>query len=170
MTENDAVERLVLDDDGRFPNSAFSALIYRAAIDKDASAEAFKALFSQNQWPAQWVGSIYPYHHYHSTAHEALGVASGSAQIALGGPQGVTVSVNQGDAVVIPAGVAHRLESASADFAVVGAYPPGQDWDILTGEPGERDAALANISNVGMPRTDPVQGENGTLPGAWSEE
>lgn len=168
MAEIGAVERLVLNYDGRFPNSRLPALIYRG-ITTGVSADGFKALFSRNQWPAQWVGSIYPYHHYHSTAHEALGVANGSAQIALGGPQGCTVSIYQGDAVVIPAGVAHKLESASADFAVVGAYPPDQDWDILTDEPGEREAALANIFNVGLPQTDPVQGESGLLPGAWSE-
>ncbi|AEQ52119.1 cupin domain-containing protein [Pelagibacterium halotolerans] len=162
------VERLVLSDDGRFPNSALAVLVYRAVI-ADASADAFKTLFSRNGWPAQWVGSIFEYHHYHSTAHEVLGVAGGSGKIALGGPQGRVVGVKDGDAVVIPAGVAHKLESSSADFAVVGAYPPGQDWDILTGEPGQREAALANISNVPMPQTDPVRGENGTLPGAWSE-
>ncbi|WP_421951367.1 cupin domain-containing protein [Pelagibacterium sp.] len=169
MAQAGAVERLVLDDDGRFPNSALGVLVYRAAIEEGASAEAFKTLFSRNGWPAQWVGSIFGYHHYHSTAHEVLGVASGNARIALGGPQGRVVEVRDGDAVVIPAGVAHKLESSSADFAVVGAYPPGQDWDILTGEKGERETALANISNVPLPQTDPVQGEIGTLPGAWSE-
>ena len=170
MAGTGVIERLILEDDGRFPNSTLAVLVYRAAIEQGSSAEAFKTLLSRNGWPAQWVGSIFQYHHYHSTAHEALGVASGSAQIALGGPRSVTVSVSEGDAVVIPAGVAHKLESASTDFAVVGAYPPGQDWDILTGEHGERETALANISNVPAPRTDPVQGETGPLLEAWSEE
>lgn len=165
----DAVERLVLDDDGRFPNSALAVLVYRGVIVEGVSAEAFKSLFSRNGWPAQWVGSIFGYHHYHSTAHEVLGVASGSAQVTLGGPKGRTVEVHKGDAIVIPAGVAHKLENASGDFEVVGAYPPGRDWDILTGEDGEREAALANIAVVPMPQTDPVQGDRGALAEAWSE-
>lgn len=165
----DAVERLVLDDDGRFPNSALAVLVYRTAVSRDASVEAFETLFSTHGWPARWAGSIFQYHHYHSTAHEALGVASGNAQITLGGPQGRTVAVHKGDAIVIPAGVAHKLENASGDFEVVGAYPPGQDWDILTGKDGEREAALANIGRVPLPQSDPVQGKGGTLPEAWSE-
>lgn len=169
MADTGAIERLVLKDDGQFPNSPFAVLVYRGAIEQAPSAEAFKTLLSGNGWPAQWVGSIFDYHHYHSSAHEALGVASGSAQIALGGPRGDTVSVKEGDVVVIPAGVAHKLESSSTDFAVVGAYPPGQDWDILIGEPGERKTALANISSVPAPQTDPVQGGAGPLLEAWSE-
>ncbi|WP_417582994.1 cupin domain-containing protein [Pelagibacterium sp.] len=165
-----AVERLEFEDFGRFPNSRLSALIYRGAIDGDVSAEGFETLFSRNGWPARWVGSIYNYHHFHSTAHEVLGVASGSAQVALGGPKGRVVTLEAGDAVVIPAGVAHKRVSASADFAVVGAYPPGQEWDILNGEDGEREAALANIASVAVPDTDPVQGVAGTLHQAWSEE
>lgn len=162
------IERLAFSDDGRFPNSRLPVVIYHGALDT-ASADAFRALFDSNQWPSRWVDSIFDYHHYHSTAHEVLGISRGWASVALGGPEGETLRLKAGDALVLPAGVAHRLGNASPDFEVVGAYPPGQDWDILKGEAGEREKALANIARVPLPETDPVHGSDGTLPHVWSE-
>lgn len=73
----------------------------------------------------------------------------------------------RGDAIVLPAGVGHKLLHASADFLVVGAYPPGQDWDLLRGEPGERVRAAENIARVPLPEGDPVQGADGPLTELW---
>ena len=161
------VESLVFADDGNFPNSVMPVLLYRRALDGPVAAEDFESLFARNSWPPRWTDSIFQYHHYHSTAHEVLGVASGHAQVALGGPNGQSVTLETGDVVVIPAGVAHKLESASDDFAAVGAYPPGQDWDILKGEERERTIALDNIAHVPLPRTDPVGGQDGPLVEVW---
>ncbi|RDE07916.1 cupin domain-containing protein [Pelagibacterium lacus] len=159
-------ERLTFADDGRFPNSRLPALLYRGAVD-DPSVAAMKARFTAHGWFGQWAGGIFDYHHYHSTAHEALGVASGAARVTLGGPGGEAVDLAAGDVVVIPAGVAHRRDSASADFCVVGAYPEGQDWDILRGEPGDRDKALVNLARVPLPESDPVTGRMGGLVKLW---
>lgn len=156
------------EEDQHFPNSALGVLIYRAALHGEAaSAEALEALFARNGWPPQWRAGIYPYHHYHSSAHEALGVASGNAKIMLGGPHGRAYEISAGDVVVLPAGVAHRRLSASADFLVVGAYPPGQKMDLLRGRPGERPEADENIANVPLPETDPVLGRDGALMRLW---
>lgn len=168
-SEDEDVERLAFSDDGRFPNSELPVLIYRGVVDPANATEAFKTLFNSNGWPAEWVDSVFTYHHYHSTAHEALGVASGSAELTLGGPEGETISVEPGDVVVIPAGVAHKLESSSDDFSVVGAYPDGQEWDVLTGEAGDRKVALPNIAAVPLPPADPVAGEHGPLIEYWHE-
>ena len=155
-------------DDGRFPNSRLPLLVYAAAIDPAAaSPEAFEALFAANGWPPQWRASIFTYHHYHSSAHETLGIARGRARLMLGGPQGRQFEVAAGDAVVIPAGVAHRRLDSSGDFLVVGCYPPGQDWDLLRGEPGERPGADRNIAAVPMPLSDPVRGLAGPLLREW---
>jgi uncharacterized protein YjlB len=153
-------------DDGRFPNSTLPLLIYTAAL-ADPSPEAFEALFSENGWQPAWRASVYTFHHYHSTAHEALGVATGSARLMLGGPEGREFEVSAGDVIVIPAGVAHRRLSSSADFLVVGCYPPGQDWDLLRGEPGDRATALVNVPKVPLPDSDPVSGNGGPLVKAW---
>ena len=155
-------------DDGRFPNSRLPLLIYRAALTAEAcSPEALEAMFEDCGWPPAWRSTIFTYHHYHSTAHETLGVASGRARLMLGGPEGRVFEVSAGDVIAIPAGVVHRRLESSRDFLVVGCYPPGQDWDLLRGEPGERAVAERNIARVGLPATDPVTGGAAPLPKLW---
>ncbi|HTU03703.1 MAG TPA: hypothetical protein VMG58_17855, partial [Candidatus Sulfotelmatobacter sp.] len=74
----------------------------------------------------------------------------------LGGSGGLTLEIHPGDIVVIPAGVAHKNLDATHDFAVVGAYPDGQRWDMNYGKPGERPAADTRIARVALPARDPV--------------
>lgn len=155
-------------DDGVFPNSRLPLMLYRAALDPEAcSPEALEALFGSCGWPPAWRSTIFTYHHYHSTAHETLGVASGRARLMLGGPEGRVFEVAAGDVVAIPAGVAHRRLESSNDFLVVGCYPPGQDWDLMRGEPGERVVAERNIPRVRLPSADPVTGGTAPLPELW---
>jgi uncharacterized protein YjlB len=155
-------------DDGTFPNSRLPLLLYKAAIAPgEASPEAFERLFAENRWPPQWRSGVYPFHHYHSTSHETLGIARGTARLMLGGPEGQEFNVAAGDVIVIPAGVAHRRLSASGDFLVVGAYPPDMDWDLLKGQPGDRPKADENIAAVPLPESDPVAGRNGGVVRAW---
>lgn len=156
-------------DDGRFPNSALPVVIYRQAVARDeATAEAMEALFDGNGWPSQWRAGVYDYHHYHSTAHECLGVAQGSATLQLGGPDGREFNVGAGDVLLLPAGTAHRCLAADDDFLVVGAYPPGQNWDVLRGEPTDRPDADLRIARLALPRTDPVGGQGGPVLEKWS--
>ncbi|MGV8854495.1 MAG: cupin domain-containing protein [Devosia sp.] len=156
-------------DDGRFPNSRQPVLIYgRAVAPEHASPEAMEALFDGNGWPSQWRSGVYDFHHYHSTAHECLGVARGSAELRLGGPIGRVFAVTAGDVVVLPAGTTHQRVSASDDFLVVGAYPPGANWDLLRGEPGERPAADQRIAAVPLPKSDPVGGAVGPVLEKWA--
>lgn len=96
-----------------------------------------------------------------------LGVARGSARLRLGGPDGIAVEAAPGTVLVIPAGVAHRNEGASAGFKVVGATAGGRDWDLLRGGPGDRERALANIAAVPLPKADPVHGPEGPLLRLW---
>jgi len=176
--EGEAFERLVnepdvlvqeLKDDGVFPNSRLPLLIYRNAVrlPDTEPAEIFERLFRAHDWGGGWRNGIYPYHHYHSTAHEVLGVYSGSAKVQLGGEKGVTREIVAGDVVVIPAGVAHKNLGAKAGFGVVGAYPKGQDWDMNYGGAGERPHADENIARVALPKMDPLYGAGGPLLQKW---
>ena len=72
-----------------------------------------------------------------------------------------------GDVLVLPAGTVHQRISASADFLVVGAYPPGQNFDTQRGEADERPAADQRIAQVKRPITDPVGGQGGPLLEHW---
>ena len=159
-----------LTDDGVFPNNANLPLtVYREAValPEHDPAAAFEALFAAHDWPPAWRYGIFGYHHYHSTAHEVLGVFRGRATIQFGGEQGVVMEVQAGDVVVIPAGVAHKSLDSSRNFCAVGAYPRGQQWDTCTGKPGERPRADDNIAAVPLPQADPVYGPKGPLMTHW---
>ncbi|HEY0361577.1 MAG TPA: cupin domain-containing protein [Solirubrobacteraceae bacterium] len=153
-------------DDGAIPNSPLPVLVYHG-VEAAADAGSCEALFGANEWGGQWRSQILYEHHFHSTAHEALGIAGGRASVMLGGPSGERFEVRAGDVLVLPAGTGHcRLES-SEDLLVVGAYPPGQAWDMRYGDPGEHDEVLANIAAVALPQTDPVLGPDGPLLELW---
>jgi uncharacterized protein YjlB len=160
---------LQLEDDGVFPNSRLLLLIYRGAIslpERDPAA-VFEQLFESNGWSDSWRNGIYTYHHYHSTAHEVLGVYRGSAKVQLGGEHGVAHEVHAGDVILIPAGVAHKNLDSSRDFGVVGAYPEGQKMDMNYGKPSERPRVDENIARVPLPKLDPVFGKDGPLKEKW---
>ncbi len=153
------IETLVLAENGWVPNNArLPVIVYRSAADGEgnALAERFEEMFAAHCWPPDWRDGIYDYHHYHSTAHEALGVFAGFATLELGGPGGKRIEVGAGDALMLPAGTGHRAIRSSEDFRVVGAYPEGQAWDICRA--AADDAVRASLQSLPDPAQDPVTG------------
>ncbi|MDF9797736.1 uncharacterized protein YjlB [Catalinimonas alkaloidigena] len=156
-------------DHGNFPNNpTLPLLLYKQSLHiNEGDAESVEEVFAKNDWGNSWRNGIYGYHHYHSTAHEVLGIYSGSAKVQLGGPDGIKYEVKTGDVIIIPAGVAHKKLGATADFACVGAYPPGQHFDMNYGKSDERPRVDENIKSLSLPKTDPVYGDEGELIRNW---
>lgn len=160
----------LIEPNGLIPNnSRVPLLVYKQAVSMSSGdpAAAFEALFTQNNWRGSWRDGIYGFHHYHSTAHEVLGIYRGTATVQLGGDDGLTVQLSTGDVVVIPAGVAHKNLGSSRDFGVVGAYPAGQQWDMNYGKAEEHPQVDENIAGVPKPGYDPLYGERGPLVELW---
>jgi uncharacterized protein YjlB len=132
-------------------------LLYRGALARDARAADYGRLFARHGWLGAWRDGSFDFHHFHSTAHEVLGIAAGRASVVLGGPHGRRFELVAGDVAVLPAGTGHCNAGSDADLLVVGAYPDGMRWEIRHGDPEERDEVLANIARVPLPAQDPVQ-------------
>jgi len=159
------VEALQLSQNGWMPNNdRLPVLLYRSVL-ATGDPGGMEAAFERNQWPPQWRNGVYDFHHYHSTAHEVLGFAAGSARLMLGGEGGHEITVNAGDVALLPTGTGHCRLSASSDFLVIGAYPRGETWDICRSAPDA--AAIERMKQVEFPASDPVNGPSGALLKHW---
>lgn len=160
-------ETFTFADDGAIPNSPKPLLVYRNAVPTDPNA--IEDLFARNHWPPAWRNGVFPFHHFHSTAHEALGVARGHARVLFGGPNGKILELHAGDVAILPAGTGHCNQGASPDLLIVGAYPAGTaaQLDTRRGRREEHDEVVRNIATVPVPDADPVTGPHGPLPRLW---
>ncbi|ELR22973.1 cupin domain protein [Acanthamoeba castellanii str. Neff] len=150
------VHSFLINDDGKgFPNSKkLPLLVYEQSVDLKGAADpaaVFERLVVKHQWGDVWRDGVYPYHHYHSTAHEGLGVYAGTATVQFGGDDGIS----------------HKCLEQSEDFAVVGFYPRGQKVDMQYGKRGERPASDERIRALPLPDEDPLFGASGPLLMCW---
>jgi uncharacterized protein YjlB len=161
------VETYRFAESGGIPNNpVLPALRYPGALAGATPADV-EARLAANGWGGMWRNGVYAFHHFHSTAHEALVVARGRVRVMLGGPGGRELVLGAGDVAVLPAGTGH-LNLEQADLLVVGAYPPGQVPDLLRDDPAGLSAARARIAAVPLPLTDPVHGADGPLTRLWT--
>ena len=108
-----------------FPNNAaFPLVVYRGVYDRarDGDGAALVAARRTGFTPP-WRGVVFGYHHYHSTAWEALLCVAGGADVQWGGPSGPTLALRCGDVALVPPGVAHKQLRSEGGFALLGSYP-----------------------------------------------
>lgn len=160
----------LLPADGGIPNHPrWPLLVYPGAValsGKDPAA-IFEALFNRNRWPAAWRNGVHPFHHYHSNAHEALGVYAGEVTVRLGGDGGIELTARPGDVIVLPAGTGHKKLSSRGSLGIVGAYPAGQDPDHCTPLITNQARSAEKVARVPLPACDPVFGDAGPLFEHW---
>jgi uncharacterized protein YjlB len=174
MAERDPrLETLQFKPNGLVPNSRFPVLIHRAAVTAIAGvdlADTIEETFRRHDWLNNWRElGVYDYYHFHSTTHEALGMARGHIALRLGGEGGTIVRLTAGDVLVLPAGTSHTRLENSSDSQMVGGYPDGRDWDLIRDElvtASEARVAVKLIGSLPIPARDPVTGEPMTL---WRE-
>jgi uncharacterized protein YjlB len=157
-------------DNGPFPNNPqIPLLTYQGVIDLSVgnAPSIVEQVIWANEWGHSWRNGVYSFHHYHSTAHEVLGIYSGKVRVQFGGEGGIVLEALTGDVIIIPAGVSHKNLGASRDFGCVGAYPLGQRPDIKYGEASERPQVDDVIAHVPLPTADPVFGIDGPLTAQW---
>ena len=128
------IETYLLAEHGWVPNNAkLPVILYRQAMtpaSREEAAAAFEDRFQQHGWPAQWRDGVYDYHHYHSTAHEVLGVAAGSATLMIGGPDGREIEVTAGDALLKAAPLAQLHHQVHEALLVGGGGVAQQGHDV----------------------------------------
>lgn len=160
-----------LKDDGRFPNSRLPVLIYKRAIKLPLlfRGRHVKNIFRQHHWTNNWRNGIYTYHHYHSNTHEVMAVIRGCTMLQLGGDHGMTVKIEKGDVILIPAGVAHKNMGREKDVICIGGYPRGKNYDMNYGKKEERPASDQKIEKVKTPGFDPVTGKKAPMHTVWDK-
>ncbi len=160
----------IISPNGFYPNNAkYPLLIYKQLCAFNTiKNEVIQAFLKSNRWSESWVDGIYDFHHYHSNTHETLVIIAGCCEVQIGGEQGQSYMVNQGDVMILPAGVAHKSLQASPDFKCIGAYPLAVGCDMHYGKAEDHPQVDENIKKVGLPPSDPIFGKNGLLFDYWS--
>ena len=112
------------------PNSPLPVLVYRSALPLEPTPASTCAAIEPNNWLKGGVFKHYGAHHFHSVTHECYAVFKGHSRLLLGrGPldpadeHDLIVDLKVGDAIVLPAGVAHCSLESSGDYEYVGLYP-----------------------------------------------
>ena len=162
-------ELLFFHDDGQTPNSHYPVLIYRNAFAArhNEGAVLLEKRFAGNGWSNFCRSGISVYDHYHSAAHEVVGIYDGETELQLGGERGNRVAVSAGDIIILPAGTSYKNLRGENDVRVVGAYDQSGEYDLLNGTVNDNPDSIKNIHSVPFPEADPVTGAGYGLCTIW---
>ncbi|KAF2091216.1 hypothetical protein K490DRAFT_54110 [Saccharata proteae CBS 121410] len=162
------------------PNSTLPVLLYRNVLPHPPDAASVQAFIEPNRWLRGGVFKTVTTHHFHSLTHECYAVFRGSSTLLLGrGPldcadeaAATVVEVEEGDVIILPAGVAHCSLDSAHDYEYMGLYPEGSPhWDNnwCKADAQETAAKAANAAKVPVPSDDPIYGRGGPLCSIWGD-
>ncbi|KAF4634757.1 hypothetical protein G7Y89_g3345 [Cudoniella acicularis] len=161
------------------PNSPLPVLVYRSVLLSNPDPASTCAAIEPNDWLKGGVFKHYGAHHFHSVTHECYAVFKGHSRLLLGrGPldpeddHDLLLDLKEGDAIVLPAGVAHCNLESSDDYEYVGLYPKGSPhWDnnFCKADGEETREKEANARAVPIPQSDPIFGVGGPLVTIWKK-
>ena len=149
----------------RWPLLVYPGVVALAGADP---ARAFEELFDRNDWPAAWRNGIYPFHHFHCDAHEALGVYSGEVTAQFGGDDGHRDhrAARRRDRAACGHGAQEALVARHAgDRRRLSGRPAVPTCARRSSSNLKRQAAA--IARVPLPQRDPVYGADGPLFSHW---
>lgn len=157
-------------EDKHIPNSPFPLLIYRGFFDKeyDTCEDWLKKKFLANKWFPAPALRILNFTHYYSNTHIALGICAGDAKWQLGGAMGITMVIEKGDVLVIPAGVAVRHLESGLGFDLVAACSVNVVPDVRNEKNSNRALADRAIADIPVPHNDPILGPKEGLQTIWT--
>jgi uncharacterized protein YjlB len=93
LQPNPTPEKVWFEKGDKIPNNSnLPTLIYEEIVHSGVTHDFVFDVFRRNHWGGCWKNGVFPYHHFHSSAHEALAVTDGEAKVTLGGPQGRPLS------------------------------------------------------------------------------
>lgn len=153
--------------EGAIPNSSLPLAIFRGALPQELDGAGVCGFLKRNGWGGTWLDGIYPFWHFHTHGHEVLACVAGEARVGFGGDNGVVARIAKGDVCVIPAGVGHKRVDCSPGFRVAGAYPPGQEGNIVRPNDMPDERAACQIAGLALPDRDPVTGRDDGVVALW---
>ncbi|KAL4767068.1 hypothetical protein BDW60DRAFT_227067 [Aspergillus nidulans var. acristatus] len=158
------------------PNSQLPVLHYRNVLPSHPSEETVTQFLTANQWEKRGTWGHITIRHFHPNSHECYGIFRGSSKLLLGAGAGdraggFELSVQAGDVIVLPAGIAHSCVESSEDYQYIGVYP--QRCPRWRNEMGNRPIDLRSLreetERVAIPEADPVYGAGGPLLALWKK-
>ncbi len=158
-------------DDGSIPNNPrLPFLVYRRRhrpLRHARSRRVIEKIFASHGWGDMWRNGIFPYVHYHSMIHEALGIARGRAKVRFGGNAGEVLDLAAGDVAVLPAGTGISACGRRRSLCVIGAYPKSGNT-IFAGAARPSTPRRSRASPKCRCRTPtPCTGKDGPLTRLW---
>lgn len=149
------------------PNSSICGrpvIIYHEVFSRTNTDEIAKYLEKVGVVNVEWIATLWPMSHFHTTCHEFIVVIRGKAKICFGhiqNPSRYEPVLSAGDAVIVPAGVSHRkLDQYTRDLEMIGAAPHNTSVDWCYGRKDEEPRWNA-ISQLKWYEKDPIYGKKG---------